>query len=233
MAVKRHNLTEITTAFRELENTPGADLAEVRFQHRLLAYVWDPDRLPEHLRERAAQKLARVDHALDVLSDHLRQQHDEEAETSRHMAVEDRRATAKPDGAVRGDVAASAISHALKRVLTEGGRGNFVIVDADASRNYYAQFVTELGSRRIYGEVVGNKNLKREHHLGRSAIRHLEELGWTLDRRGGNFYKVWHRRPADNRERWTHRIAEEAADVLRYVYGITLSAMPPIRINLE
>jgi hypothetical protein len=58
---------ELKAAWRLLELAPGADADELRRAWRDLLLVWHPDRLPEHLRARATEKVKALNHAHELL----------------------------------------------------------------------------------------------------------------------------------------------------------------------
>jgi hypothetical protein len=78
------------------------------------------------------------------------------------------------------------IEAALRRITTEGGDGNFVIV---TTGGYYVQFAGEPGASEIHMEAVGNAYLDGDAMLSPDQERALSELGfatdppsnWTLD----------------------------------------------------
>src|SRR5439155_16557079 len=85
---------------------------------------------------------------------------------------------------------------ALCKALTDGGDNNFVIIEVDTSRNYYAQFMTKRDKPDVHGELVSNEWLDEPHKLTEDAQDRLRSLGWHQDRDvgglgGGNFYKRW------------------------------------------
>lgn len=216
MSPSDHTRIEIEAAFRELGLTPAADLAEIRSQHRVLAYVWDPDRLPEHLRDAGAEKLERVYDALDVLTQHMRGKRSE-----RPSAIDVENGNMHSDEDVVQVIAA-----ALSRILTECGSDNFVTIYVGNSGDQYVQFAADKGTATLVGELVGRTYLEPEDRSEHSSIDRLATLGWAPREDLDGFYKEWRSSSKLERAPWARRIAKETVDVLRGVFGVVPSAAP-------
>jgi type III secretion system-like peptide-binding chaperone len=69
------------------------------------------------------------------------------------------------------------IRAALRRLVADGiEAGTFVILEGDATRNYYVQFAIDSGL--LFCEAATNQYLEPEDQLDEGQMRALESLGW-------------------------------------------------------
>jgi len=219
---ERPSLAEVSAAYRDLELAQDTTLAQVKAQHRILAHVWHPDRLPEHLRGAGTAKLQQVNSAVDVLKRHL----------SADDAVDDEhRKSAETERKRRKAAKAKAVT-ALAELLTDRRADNFVIIDLDSVRNYYTQFAIQRNSPRVYGELPSNEFLADEDKLDESSQDELLHRGWRLNALadGGNYYKQWIIGDDGITER---TIAAEVLNALKDVYGVIALGPLDDQQNLE
>lgn len=117
---------------------------------------------------------------------------------------------------VKLEKASAAIAFALRRITTEGGDGNFAIILADASKNYYAQFASVCGATGVYAELVGNGNVDPEYEISEERVNCLYTIGWEVGE-SGNFIREWEFDPP----RVTpESIAREIEAILLNIYNI-------------
>lgn len=110
------------------------------------------------------------------------------------------------------------IEAALRRITSEGGDGNFVIVTAG---EYYVQFAGEPGADEVHMEAVGNEYLEGDLALDEEQERALTEMGFTVES-PGNWTMDLPVDPDNLRE-----LAATAVAVLRDIYGVN-----PVGIEL-
>jgi hypothetical protein len=120
------------------------------------------------------------------------------------------------------------IAEALKRVQTEGGKGNAVIFIADEQKNYYIQFAAANGQTELYAEASDNKYLSSRYALSDEQIAKLEGLGWTR-KNEGNHYRNW----SANTDEERLAIGEEVMRTFIEVYGISPNGSIEIELILE
>ena len=105
----------------------------------------------------------------------------------------------------------------LRRLTEEGGGHNYVVLVADATKNYYVQFGASCGIAVIYGEAVSDRYLHPPFTLTRAQRASLLRLGWRppTRRKRPNFWRHW---PVITRADQS-AIAEMALATLETVYG--------------
>lgn len=116
---------------------------------------------------------------------------------------------------------------ALRQIQDDGGDGNFVVFTADPAKNYYIQFVGELGHDDLFGEAVSNEFLERPYQLTPMQENKLRDLGWQAGE--GNFFQEWVASDDDERREIAQVIIQTFVDVYH---------MPPkqpieVVVNLE
>lgn len=102
------------------------------------------------------------------------------------------------------------IESALRRITSEGGDGNFVIV---STGGYYVQFAGEPGVAQVHMEAVGNDFLDGDALLDTEQERALSDLGFSIDPPGN-----WTLETASNPDS-IRELAALAVAVLRDIYG--------------
>lgn len=107
------------------------------------------------------------------------------------------------------------ITETLRRIQEEGGKGNFVILIANAEKNYYIQVIGHKDDPALFAEAVSNHFLDSMHGLDQRHINRLEELGWNSPSSIPNFHREWNAR--DDQERIS--IANEILETFIEVYG--------------
>ena len=70
------------------------------------------------------------------------------------------------------------IQAALRRLLGEGGEGNFAVFFANREKNRYVQVAGARGGRRLWAEAVSNDYLPSAAQLDSAALGQLERQGW-------------------------------------------------------
>ncbi len=119
------------------------------------------------------------------------------------------------------------IAAALRQIQDDGGDGNFVVFTADPAKNYYIQFVGELGHADLFGEAVSNEFLERPYRLTHAQEDRLRELGWQAGE--GNFYQEWFASNDEDRQ----EIAQLVMQTFVEVYNISPAQPVDIVVNLE
>ena len=119
----------------------------------------------------------------------------------------------------------------LHRVVTEGGPGSFVIIEADTSKGYFAQFFGSRGGGSVRGELPSNVYLPEQHRLLPEAEVALIVRGWKRSSRAtsANFYRDWRVGASGVDE---EQIVREVFDALREVYGVDLRGPLDSQLNL-
>jgi hypothetical protein len=240
--------SEVAEALRVLDLAADAGFDEVKAQYRILVHVWHPDRLPAHLCDTGTRKLQDINQAFGILKSALTTTapHDQ-IERKRHEQCERRNATVKerkrrkqgdqhkaPAGGTRqhaswrvGSTALAEASEAFHRTLSEGGAGNFLILEADSSGYCYAQFKMEPGSPEVLAEVASGA------YSGNTIpLRVQEEMtkrDWAFFP-GENFSKSW---SLDEDGITVEIIIGDALEALEVVYGVVLDTPLRMQINLE
>lgn len=118
------------------------------------------------------------------------------------------------------------IANSLKRLQTEGGSGNFVVLTADADRNYYVQFAVACGETELYAEAVGNEFLAPAHALRPDQVARLQSMGWCPPAGSPNFSREW--QAVDDGDRLA--VAREVMRVFAEVYGV--EPHQPLQVEL-
>ena len=116
---------------------------------------------------------------------------------------------------------------ALRQIQDDGGDGNFVVFTADPAKNYYIQFVGELGHDDLFGEAVSNEFLERPYRLTPAQEKRLRDLGWQEGE--GNFYQEWFASNDEDRQ----EIAQLVMQTFVEVYNISPAQPVDIVVNLE
>jgi hypothetical protein len=116
---------------------------------------------------------------------------------------------------------------ALRQIQDDGGDGNFVLFTADPLKNYYIQFVGELGHDSLFGEAVSNEFLERPYRLTAAQENRLRALGWQDSE--GNFYQEWFASDDEDRQEIAQLIMQTFAEV----YNISPAQPVEIIVNLE
>ena len=240
--------SEVAEAFRILDLTADAGFDEAKSQYRTLVHVWHPDRLPAHLCDTGTRKLQDINHAFGVLKSVLANTdlHDQN-ERKRREQCERRKATAKerkrrnqgerrkaPAGGTRqhasrpaGSTALAEASEAFHRTLSEGGDGNFLILEADSSGDCYAQFKMEPGSPEVLAEV--SSGAYTGNPIPQRVQEEMSKRDWALFP-GGNFSKTW---TLGEDGITVEMIVGDALEALEVVYGVVLDTPLRMQINLE
>lgn len=76
------------------------------------------------------------------------------------------------------------IAESLKQIASDGGDGNFVIIQF--GMNYYLQCAQVKGDAEILCEAVSNYYLPEEDHLDKNSQDKLIALGWSAYVKGYN-----------------------------------------------
>ncbi|MBI4862690.1 MAG: hypothetical protein HY815_20880 [Candidatus Riflebacteria bacterium] len=122
------------------------------------------------------------------------------------------------------------IAEALRRIMTEGGEGNFAIMTADERRNYYIQFASECGSTSLFGEAVSNESLTTGNALGPRQEQRLEELSWLPPEDNcTNYHREW----TEDHDDGVRALAGTVMQTFREVYGIPPEQPIEIELNLD
>lgn len=120
------------------------------------------------------------------------------------------------------------ISHSLKRLISEGGDGNYAIFLINSEKNYYMQAKAEKGDNKIYVEIVGNSYLAHKDRLTQNKINLIMELGWE-GKKEENFGRFFEVVPAD---KFDHAI-NAIAMILEVVFGVKSEKDIKIELALE
>jgi|GEM_PF-260012 len=119
-----------------------------------------------------------------------------------------------------------ALVYNLRRLLTEGGAGNYLVASVG---DVYVQFSASRGEQQIYCEAVSNQFLPRNLQLSEDKISQLRGLGFEIGRDSPNFSRTCY--IVDSQE--LREIARTALSILSDVYGIPPSSMIQFELNLE
>ena len=114
----------------------------------------------------------------------------------------------------------------LRKLCTEGGSGNFMIV---SSGDVYVQFAGRHGDTRIECQTVGNAYLPTKRKLTMDKIHELQRLGFVLDEEPANFSKTFEL----SDEQKARELATLALTILEYVYGCRRDSKLDIQLTLE
>lgn len=114
----------------------------------------------------------------------------------------------------------------LRRLLTEGGTGNYLVVSVG---EVYVQFAASRGEQQIYCEAVSNQFLPPSMRLNEDRISQMRSLGFEIGRGSPNFSRTFY--IVDSQE--LREIARTGLSVLSDVYGIPSSSMIQFELNLE
>lgn len=120
----------------------------------------------------------------------------------------------------------------LRRIMQEGGDGNFAVFQADATRNCFIQVAAGAGADSLYLEAASDKYLQAGFRLPAAAKQRLAELGWQLaeEQFGGNYTKIWDNVGDDAARRL---VAMEILAILTEVYGCAAGDVLDVRVVLE
>ena len=120
----------------------------------------------------------------------------------------------------------------LRRIMQEGGDGNFAVFQADATRNCFIQVASGAGADSLYLEAVSDKYLQAGFRLSAAGRQRLVELGWQLaaEQSGGNYTKIWENVEDDAARRV---VALEILAILTEVYGCAAGDVLDVRVVLE
>ena len=119
------------------------------------------------------------------------------------------------------------IMQALRLIQDDGGNSNFAIFTADSDKNYYIQFVGELGEDSLFGEAVSNEFLERPYQLTATQENQLRALGWQDGE--GNFYQEWFANSDEDRQ----EIAQIVLHTFIDVYQLAPKQLIETVVNLE
>lgn len=100
----------------------------------------------------------------------------------------------------------------LRRLLTEGGDGNYLVLSSDV---YYVQFAGQPGDTGLHCEAVSDIFLPEDRALSRSGRDRLEALGFAQDSPEENFHRVFD----VTSEEALRQIVEKAVSIFEQVYG--------------
>ncbi len=114
----------------------------------------------------------------------------------------------------------------LRRLLTEGGRGNYLVASVG---DVYVQFAANRGEQQIYCEAVSNQFLPPSLRLNEAKISQLRSLGFEIGRGSPNFSRTFY--IVDSQE--LREIARTALSLFSGIYGIPPSSMIQFELNLE
>lgn len=114
----------------------------------------------------------------------------------------------------------------LRRLLTEGGTGNYLVV---STGDVYVQFAATRGEQQIYCEAVSNQFLPQSMRLSEDKISQLRGLGFEIGRGSPNFSRTFY--IVDSQE--LREIARTGLSVLSDVYGIPSHSRIQFELNLE
>lgn len=122
--------------------------------------------------------------------------------------------------------AESRIADALRKLTTDGGDGNFVIVSCG---DLYVQFAGSRGSKELYCEAVSNEYLSKDRQLSPDRIDRLEKLGFDLDDSSSQYSRKY--RIADDSE--VRELARTTLNILADVYGCRRDSDINLELTLE
>jgi hypothetical protein len=114
----------------------------------------------------------------------------------------------------------------LKKLRTDGGSGNFMIVSAD---DIYVQFACSRGSSQIHCEAVGNDYLDRQHRLPPEKVDELEKLHFDLQDEPANFVREFEVASEEH----ARELARLGLDILERIYGCARTSRINIELTLE
>ena len=120
----------------------------------------------------------------------------------------------------------SQIAVALRKLTSEGGDSNFLIVSCGDA---YVQFAGAGGSTDLYCEAVGNQYLPRDRQLAPDKIGRLEQLGFDLDADPPQFSRQF--KLSGDCE--TRELAATTLDILTSVYDCHPDSELNIELRLE
>ena len=119
------------------------------------------------------------------------------------------------------------IVEALRIIQDDGGDGNFAVFTADPVKNYYIQFVGELGHDDLFGEAVSNEYLEPPFTLTPGQESKLRDLGWQEGE--NNFFQEWFASHDEDRKVIAQLVLQTFVDV----YHIPAQQLIEIVVNLE
>lgn len=139
-----------------------------------------------------------------------------------------------PAGAVRAPFGGNLepVVATLRRIMQEGGEGNFAVFQADPTRNCFIQVASGAGADSLYLEAVSDRYLQAGFRLPEAGKQRLSQLGWTLaeEQFGANYTKIWSNVGDDAARRL---VAMEILTILSEVYGCAADAVLDVRVVLE
>ena len=139
-----------------------------------------------------------------------------------------------PAGAVRAPAGGNLepVVSTLRRIMQEGGEGNFAVFQADPTRNCFIQVASGAGADSLYLEAVSDKYLQAGFRLSETGKQRLSQLGWALaeGQFGGNYTKIWNNVGDDAARRL---VAMEILTILSEVYGCAADMVLDVRVVLE
>jgi hypothetical protein len=113
----------------------------------------------------------------------------------------------------------------LTRALSEGGDGSFLVVGVGP---VYLQFAVRPDRGLLFQETIGNAYLPGDRQLGVAPLAELERLGFDTAAEGNPSRTLAVVRTGD-----LERIAAEAAEILRHVYGCHDAERVDLDLELE
>jgi len=100
----------------------------------------------------------------------------------------------------------------LRRLLTEGGDGNYLVLSSDV---YYVQFTGQPGDTGLHCEAVSDVFLPDDRALSEQGRTRMEALGFRQESSGENFHRTF---DVASDEALRH-IAGTALSIFEQVYG--------------
>ena len=122
--------------------------------------------------------------------------------------------------------AEAVIERNLKKLTTDGGSGNFMIVSAGG---VYVQFAGSRGSSQVRCEAVGNDYLDRQHRLPPEQVDELEKLHFDLQDEPANFVREFEVAS----EEQARELARLGLGILERIYGCARTSPVNIELTLE
>ena len=122
--------------------------------------------------------------------------------------------------------AEAVIERNLKKLTTDGGSGNFMIVSAGG---VYVQFAGSRGSSQVRCEAVGNDYLDRQDRLAPEKIDELDKLHFDLEEEPANFVREFEVAS----EEQARELARLCLDILERIYGCARTSSVNIELELE
>jgi len=117
------------------------------------------------------------------------------------------------------------IAAGLRKLASEGGSNNFLIV---SSGDFYIQFAAEHGAREVWCEAVSNSYLPAARKLSLEKINELKRRGFAISDTE-NFSRKF---PLAGEED-ARKLAGMAVEILERAYGCSSDSPVKIELNLE